>query len=112
MLPYVETEGISEDFDLSTGIGLMLVGHAGKIVRQKWFQDFVITGVMNSVPLFLSLPGPRGHQAATVSLNTDEMLDAIKRGAVKDALESVLKILRGWDYAPAVISYTGNDVST
>ncbi len=65
VLPYVETEGISEDFELATGIGLMLVGHPLKIVRQKWFQDFVVTGVMNSVPLFLSLPGPRGHQAAT-----------------------------------------------
>jgi len=110
VLPYVETEGISEDFDLSTGIGLMLVGHAGRIVRQKWFQDFVVTGVMNSVPLFLSLPGPRGHQAATASLNTEEMLEAIRRGSVKDALEKVLKLLRGWDFQPAVITHTGNDV--
>jgi hypothetical protein len=112
VLPYVETEGISEDFDLSTGIGLMLVGHPLKIVRQKWFQDFVVTGVMNSVPLFLSLPGPRGHQAATVSLNTEEMLDAIRRGAVKDALEGVVKLLRAWDFQPAKITHTGNDVSS
>lgn len=111
VLPYVETEGISEDFDLSTGIGLMLVGHAARIVRQKWFQEFVVTGVMNSVPLFLSLPGPRGHQAATVSLNTEEMVEAIRRGAVKDALETALKILRKWDFAPAAITYSGNDVS-
>ncbi len=67
---------------------------------------------MSSVPLFLSLPGPRGHQAATVSLNTEEMLGAIKRGAVKDALEAVVKILRGWDFSPAIITYSGNDVST
>jgi hypothetical protein len=112
VLPYVETEGIAEDFDLSTGIGLMLVGHAARIVRQRWFQDFIITGVMNNVPLFLSLPGPRGHQAATVSLNTGEMVEAIRRGTVKEALESALKILRGWDYTPAAITYTGNDVST
>jgi hypothetical protein len=112
VLPYVETEGIAEDFDLSTGIGLMLVGHAARIVRQRWFQDFIITGVMNNVPLFLSLPGPRGHQAATVSLNTGEMVEAIRRGTVKEALESALKILRGWDFTPAAITYTGNDVST
>ena len=112
VLPYVETEGIAEDFDLGTGIGLMLVGHAARIVRQKWFQDFVVTGVMNSVPLFLSLPGPRGHQAATVSLNTSEMVAAIQRGAVKDGLEAALKILRGWDFTPAKITYSGNDVST
>jgi len=110
VLPYVETEGIAENFDLGTGIGLMLVGHAGKIVRQKWFQDFVVTGVMNSIPLFLSLPGPVGYQAATVSLNTNQMVDAINRGQVKDALEAALKILRGWDFKPAVITNTGNDV--
>jgi hypothetical protein len=112
VMPYVETDGIAEDFDLGTGIGLMLVGHATKIVRQKWFQDFVVTGVMSSVPLFLSLPGPPGHQAATVSLNTEEMVAAIGRGAVKDGLEAALKILRGWDFAPAVITHAGNDVST
>ena len=112
VMPYVETDGISQDFDLGTGIGLMLVGHPLKIVRQKWFQDFVVTGVMNSVPLFISLPGPRGHQAATVSLNTEQMLDAIARGTVKDALEAAVKILRGWDFQPAVITHSGNDVSS
>ena len=112
VLAYVETEGVSDDFDLSTGIGLMLVANPLKTVRQKWFQDFVVTGVMNSVPLFLSLPGPRGHQAATVSLNTEQMLDAIKRGVVKDALEAAVKVLRGWDFQPAIITYSGNDVSS
>jgi len=112
VLPYVETEGISEDFDLSTGIGLMLVGNPLKIVRQKSFQDFVTTGVMSSVPLFLSLPGPRGHQAATVSLNTEQMVEAVSRGAVKDALEVAVKLLRGWDFQPAAITFSGNDVSS
>ena len=110
VMPYVETEGISRDFDLETGIGLMLVGNPNRIVRQAWFQDFVVTGVMNSVPLFLSLPGPVGHNAATTSLNTDQMLDAIKRGTVKDALEAAVKLLRGWKFEPAVITYQGNDV--
>ena len=110
VMPYVETEGITGDFDMSTGIGLMLVGNPNRIVRQAWFQDFVVTGVMNSVPLFLSLPGPVGHQAATTSLNTQQMLDAIKRGTVKDALEAALKVLRNWDFVPATITYTGNDV--
>ena len=54
---------------------------------------------MSSVPLFLSLPGPRGHQAATVSLNTEQMLDAIARGTVKDALEAAVKILRGLGFS-------------
>ncbi len=112
VMPYVETEGISDGFDLSTGIGLMLVGHAEKIVRQRWFQDFVVTGVMNSVPLFLSIPGPRGHQAATTSLNTEQMVEAINKGRTKEALEAAVKLLRGWTFEKAVITYSGNDVST
>jgi len=89
----------------------MLVDNPLKIVRHKRFQDFVVTGVMNSVPLFLSLPGPRGYQAATVSLNTEQMLEAIRRGMVKEALEAAVKILRGWEFRPAVITFSGNDVS-
>jgi hypothetical protein len=112
VLALVETEGIPENFELTTGISLMLTGNPNKIIRQKYFQDFVVTGVMNSVPLFLSLPGPRGYQAATVFLNNQDMLDAIKLGTVKDALEAALKILRGWEITPAVITHTGNDVST
>ena len=107
---YVETEGIAEGFNFSIGIGLMLVGNPLKTVRQRWFQDFVVTGIMNSVPLFLSLPGPRGRQASTCSLNTEQMLDAIKRGTQKDALEAAVRELRGWDFPPAVIAHAGNDV--
>jgi hypothetical protein len=112
VLPYVETEGISDAFDLSTGIGLMLIGNPLKIVRSKWFQEFVITGVMNSVPLFLSLPGPRGHQAVTTSLNAESMVDAIRNNRTKDALEDAVRTLRNWKHEPAKITYSGNDVST
>jgi hypothetical protein len=111
VLPRIETEGIPGHFDFATGIGLMLVGNPLKIVRQKYFQDFVVTGVMNSVPLFLSLPGPRGHQAATVLLNTVQMRDAIAQGSVRQALEAALAILRQWKFIPAVIIHSGNDVS-
>ena len=111
VLAMVETEGVPEHFEYSTGIGLMLVDNPAKTIRQRWFQDFIITGIMNSIPLFLSLPGLRGYQAATVLLNTGEMLDAIKQGTVKDALEDVLKILRDWKFEKAVITNTGNDVS-
>ena len=111
MLAYVETQGISEDFDLSTGIGLMLIGHPLKIVRQKWFQDFVVTGVMNSVPLFLSLPGPRGCQAATVLLNTEAMSKQSSQFG-KGRAGTAVNLLRGWDFQPANITFTtGNDVS-
>jgi len=40
------------------------------------------------------------------------MLDAIRGGRVKDALEQVLKILRGWDFQPATITFSGNDVGS
>lgn len=111
VFPYVETEGIAENFDFSVGIGLMLVDNPLKTVRQRWFQEFVVTGIMNSIPLFLSLPGPRGYQAATCSLNTEEMLEAIKRGTEKEALERAVKLLRNWDFPRAVITHTGNDVA-
>ncbi|HJR56975.1 MAG TPA: hypothetical protein VJ798_10370 [Rhizomicrobium sp.] len=112
VFPYVETEGIAENFAFSVGIGLMLVDNPLKTVRQRWFQEFVVTGIMNSIPLFLSLPGPRGYQAATCSLNTEEMLEAIKRGTEKEALERAVKLLRNWDFPRAVITHTGNDVGS
>jgi hypothetical protein len=84
----------------------MLVDNPLKIGAPEMVPGFRGDGVMNSVPLFLSLPGPRGHQAATVSLNTEQMLDGIKRGMVKDALEAAVKILRAWDFRPAVITYS------
>ena len=111
VLAQVETEGIPEHFEFSTGIGLMLVGHASKIIRQKWFQDFVRTAIMNSIPLFLSLPGPRGYQAATTLLNTGEMLDAVKQDRIGDGLEKALKLLKAWKFEKAVIVNKGNDVA-
>ena len=111
VLAQVETEGIPEQFELSTGIGLMLVGKADEIIRQTWFKDFVRIGILNSVPLFLSLPGPRGHQAATTLLNTGEMLEAVKQNRIGDALAAALTLLKGWKFQPAVIVNTGNDVS-
>jgi hypothetical protein len=38
------------------------------------------------------------------------MLDAIRGGRIKGGLESVLKQLRDWDFEPAIITNTGNDV--
>ena len=111
VLPQIETQGIPEHFDFTTGIGLMLVGNPLKTVRQKFFQDFVVTGVRNSIPLFLSLPGPRGYHAATGILNTAEMRDAIAGGTVKQALEAALAVLRRWDFKPVQLENSGNDVS-
>ena len=112
VLASVETEGRPENFDFAIGISLMLVGNPLQILRQRWFQDFVETGVTNSIPLFLSLPGPRGYQAASIFLNTAQMRDAITRREIRGSLEAALKVLRGWQHIPAVITHTGHDVST
>jgi hypothetical protein len=111
VLAQIETEGIPGHFDFATGIGLMLVGNPLKTIRQKFFQEFVVTGVMNSIPLFLSLPGPRGYQAATGLLNTARMRDAIAGGTVKQELEAALATLKQWNFKPAQITNSGNDVS-
>jgi hypothetical protein len=110
VLAMVETERIPKSFELSTGINLMLVGDANHIIRQDWFQDFIVVGVMNSVPLFLALPGPRSHQAVNVFLNTQEMLEAIRAGQLTEGLKAALKILEGWNFIPASITHSGNDV--
>jgi hypothetical protein len=39
------------------------------------------------------------------------MLAAVARGTVKDALEAMVERLRRWDFVPAIITHTGNDVS-
>ena len=111
VLPQIETEGIPAHFNYTTGIGLMLVGNSLRTVRQKYFQDFVATGIRNSIPLFLSLPGPRGYHAATGLLNTPEMRDAVARGTVRQALEAALLILRQWNFKPVQFANSGNDVS-
>jgi hypothetical protein len=38
------------------------------------------------------------------------MLEFIRRGLIKDGLEAAVKVLRGCDHEPAVITHTGNDV--
>ena len=108
----LETEDIPPDFALRTGIGLMLVGNPLRTIRQSWFMDFVITGVRMDVPLFLSLPGPPGHQAAKHLLNDDALKAAAvggRRAAIKDILERVLKRLSSHSFAPYAMRHHGCD---
>ena len=74
-LAQLETEDIPDSFAMRTAISLMLVGPnpIKTIRRETLFIDFVITGVTGGDPLFLSPPGPKGHEAANWILNTDEM---------------------------------------
>ena len=108
----IETEDISERFELRAAIGLMLVGNPLKTVRQSWFIDFVAAGVRMGIPLFLSLPGPRGHQAAKLPLNNDEICAAAMggmRGKLKDGLEKALKRLSGFGFERYAMINSGND---
>ena len=105
---YVEVEPVEG----ATGLSLVLVGNPLKTVRQSWFIDFVATGLKMHVPLVLGIPGPRGHQGASVLLNTREMLAAARhsRGQIKDLLEKDLKRLRAYDFPKRVIVNRGNNV--
>lgn len=105
---FVELEVIDDQ----TVLSVVLVGNPLKTVRQPWFIDFVITGVRGNVPLELGIPGPKGYQGASLSLNTPEMNVAAgtSRTHVKELLEKELKRLSVHDFEPRVIVNTGNNV--
>lgn len=105
---YVEVEPLEG----TTGLSLVLVGNPLKIVRQPWFIDFVTTGVKGSAPLVLGIPGPKGHQGASLLLNTKEMHQAAlhSRARVKELLEKELKRLSAHDFPKRIIVHTGNNV--
>jgi hypothetical protein len=100
-----------EEIDGDTALSLVLIGNPLKTVRQDWFQDFVATGVRGDVPLHLGIPGPRGFQGASVTLNTRQMLAAAQasRAQVKDLLEKDLKRLQAHAFEPRIITHTGAD---
>jgi len=101
----LESDGIPAQFETRTGISLMLVGpHPARTLRQSWFLDFVRTGIANNIPLFLSLPGPVGHDAAKLLLNDEEMAAALSsplRDRPKTVLEKALKRLQGYAFRKA-----------
>ena len=101
-----------EPVDGQTGLSLVLVGNPLKTVRQPWFIDFVITGVRGNLPLLLGIFGPKGHQGASLLLNTRQMHVAagVSRAQVKELLEKELKRLSVYDFPPRVIRNTGNNV--
>jgi hypothetical protein len=101
-----------EPVDDQTGLSLVLVGNPLKTVRQTWFIDFVTIGVRGDVLLLLGIPGPRGHQGASLLLNTRQMLEAARtsRTRVKDLLGKELKRLQTHDFPPRMIVHTGNNM--
>jgi hypothetical protein len=96
----LEDQDIPEQFDQRTGISLMLVGpHPARTLRQRWFIEFVATGIGEHIPLFLSLPGPAGHHAAKLLLNDQAMADAVSDAdRIKTALERALKRLQSHEF--------------
>ena len=51
------------------------------------------------------------HDAQVPENSPAAFAEAIRRGRVKDALEGVVALLRRWDFQPAAITHSGNDVS-
>ena len=106
VLAEVEQEG--GDIHLS----LVLVANPLKTVRQPWFADFVAHSVRNGVKLSLGIPGPQGHQGASLLIATRQMWDAAgaSRAMVKVLLEAELRRLQAYDCPPRVIYNSGNNV--
>ena len=98
----------------NVGISMILVGNPLRTLRQPEFIDFVSRGIGNNVPLFLSLPGPKGKQCAQLPLNTRDVYEASRRSRsdTRLALEKILKRLAAHDFVPQLQEYSGNDVST
>jgi len=105
---FVEVEVIEEE----TALSLVLIGNPLKIVRQDWFQEFVITGVRSGVPLYLGIPGPAEFQGASVILNTGQMFEAAasSQAEVKILLEADLKRLQAHTFEPRPFRYSGHDM--
>ncbi len=95
-----------------TGLSLMLVGNPLKTVRQPWFIDFVAVGVNNNIPLWMTLPGPERYQGAQNLLNIQPMREAaaVSREKVKALLETALRRLQKYPFAPYAMTNSGNDV--
>ena len=104
VLAELESESIPPQFGFSTGVSLMLVGASpARTIRQSWFLDFVRTGILGNMPLFLALPGPAGHHAAKLLLNEAEIIAAAESplsARLKDVLEKALKRLQAYPFRP------------
>ena len=96
------------------GISIMLVGNPLKSIRQPEFIDFVARNVRSKVALFLGIPGPKGKQAARLSLNNSEVVAAANqsRAELKLSLEKILKRLQGHTFIPYAMENSGQDAST
>jgi hypothetical protein len=81
-------------------------------VRQSWFIDFVAVGIQGGVKLLLGIPGPAGHQGASVLLNGPQMTRAAAgpRAGVRQLLVKELARLRAYPFPPRPRVNHGNDV--
>lgn len=110
-----DRSGVLAEVELRGGalhISLVLAANPLKTVRQPWFADFVAYGVRNGTQLFLGLPGPPGHQGASLLITTRQMWEAagFSRAAVRTLLEAELKRLQAYDFPLRVIRNGGHNV--
>jgi len=109
-----DRSGVLAEAELQAGvlqISLVLVANPLKTVRQPWFADFAAHCTRSGVKLFLGLPGPPGHQGASLLISTRQMWEAagISRAAVKTLLEAELKRLQAYEFPLRIIRNAGHD---
>jgi hypothetical protein len=112
-----DRSGVFIEFQLLngvTGLSLMLVGNPLKTVRQPWFVDFIANGVVQNVPLWMTLPGPPGHEGAQSLTNTQKVREAAatSRAALRALLEVQLKRLQAYAFRPYAPKNSGNSVGS
>jgi hypothetical protein len=108
----IQTHGIPVQFTKKTAFCFTLIANPLRTVRQPWFIDFIATGVANNTPLFLAVPGPAGHVAAKIVLNSKEMAEAAaqSRSRVKQVLEQILRSLSTHQFSQYAFRHHGNDI--
>ena len=97
-------------FRVRIAVNFMLVADADGTVRQAWFQEHVARTILGGVPVFLSLPPPKGHMAPKLMLNTMAMRDAAlsrEHVRIQRELEVMLAALRVAEAPPYAAQYNG-----
>jgi hypothetical protein len=99
--------------DVATAMTFMLVGDVFQTARSERFITVVRKKAMESVAMYLAMPGPPGSKPLRITLPPMAMLEAARRGRdhVKALLEQAVKFMSAQPFEPLPITHSGNDVS-
>jgi len=87
-----QTTDIPAEFKVREGVELLVVGGESAIGRPP-FAPFVLNLVIKKVPVYLAVPGPKGHYPARALLNRP-LAAAAQQRDVSRAREMLLQIFR------------------